>query len=245
MKMRFVVGLKLLLLMLLLHYSSSLFAATWIDRTRLIITERDREATFTIYNESERPALLQLRTDNDTPLEIPEKINTPFLLTPPIFRLEGKTSRTVRVQYTGDNYGAATDRESLFWLNALEVPPVAANNENKDTMQIAFRTRIKLYWRPASLAKVTLEESIKKLKFTSVNCGGKRCLNVNNPTPLHITLFAISINNGATPHQLPNDGLLEPFSTSVIPFPAANGRNSDVTAFSWIDDYGVVQVHRR
>lgn len=45
------------------------------------------------------------------------------------------------------------DRESVFWFNVLEVPPKpdAATVANQSLLQLAFRTRIKLFYRPEAL----------------------------------------------------------------------------------------------
>ncbi|PJI52023.1 molecular chaperone EcpD, partial [Methylobacterium radiotolerans] len=41
------------------------------------------------------------------------------------------------------------DKESVFWLNVLEIPPKDKANQN--LLQMAFRSRIKLFYRPAGL----------------------------------------------------------------------------------------------
>jgi chaperone protein EcpD len=45
------------------------------------------------------------------------------------------------------------DRETLYWFNVLEIPPKskAANDENLNQLQLAFRTRIKFIFRPDGL----------------------------------------------------------------------------------------------
>ncbi|POT55718.1 hypothetical protein C3432_22070 [Citrobacter amalonaticus] len=214
-------------------------AATYINHTRLIINEKDREASFTIYNEGINPALLKLWTEKDNIFERPEAIKTPFMVLPPIFRLEGKTSRAVRIQFTGDRHTLPADRESLFWLNTLEVPPVADNNGSRGALQVAFRTRVKLFWRPTALANISLEESIRKLHISSSDCGGDRCLLVKNNSPLHVTLISLTLNDGVEIKQLPDDGLLAPLSTKTVFLPHNTKGNGTVKAFSWIDDYGV------
>lgn len=147
--------------LILFFLPSSVIAATYINYTRVIINEKDRESTFTVYNEGLRPVLLQLWTEKESLLERPEEIKTPFMILPPIFRLEGNTSRTVRIQFVGDRHTLPGDRESLFWLNTLEVPPVAEDKSGSGALQVAFRTRVKLFWRPLALADNTLEDSVK------------------------------------------------------------------------------------
>ena len=51
----------------------------------------------------------------------PESVDAPFLITPPLFRMDAQKEQSLRIVYTHDQLPA--DRESLFWLNVLEVPP--------------------------------------------------------------------------------------------------------------------------
>lgn len=234
-------GFSLFLLSMLLSTSST--AATYINYTRLIINEKEREVSFTIYNEGSRPALMQLWIDKDNILEQPEKIKVPFVILPPVFRLDRKSSRAVRLQFTGDWHSLPADRESLFWLNTLEVPPVVADKEASGALQVAFRTRVKLFWRPAALTKISHEESIKKLRISPEVCGVTRCLALKNNSPLHLTLTDITLRDGHQIKQLPADGLIAPFSSIIVPLPGSTKKNDAVTAFSWIDDYGMINTY--
>ena len=45
----------------------------------------------------------------------------PFTMVPPLFRLDPKKGQMLRIVYTQEPL--ATDKETLFWLNVLEVPP--------------------------------------------------------------------------------------------------------------------------
>lgn len=47
-----------------------------------------------------------------------------------------------------------TDRESLFWLNILEVPP--RDEDENNALQFSFRSRFKLFFRPSQLKSVDL-----------------------------------------------------------------------------------------
>ncbi len=45
------------------------------------------------------------------------------------------------------------DRETLFYYNLREIPPVPENSEDHAVLQVAIQSRIKLFWRPAALRK--------------------------------------------------------------------------------------------
>jgi len=72
----------------------------------------------------------------------------PFLITPPLFRLDAKEDNVLRVVRTGGNLPG--DRESLYWLNIKAIPS-SKHVEGMNTLQIAINTRIKLLYRPSSI----------------------------------------------------------------------------------------------
>lgn len=82
----------------------------------------------------------------------PGSINVPFTATPPVSRIDAKRGQTIKLMYTGSTV-LPSDKESVFWFNVLEVPPKpdASKVENQSLLQLAFRTRIKLFYRPAGL----------------------------------------------------------------------------------------------
>lgn len=232
---------KLASLFLVFFLTAPAVAGTYINFTRLVISEQEREVTFSIINEGNNAVLMQLWTDRDNYLDRPEVIRMPFLIQPPVFRLNAHDSRTVRLQLVGNRGALPKDRESLFWLNALEIPPEAAGagkGENS-LLQVAFRTRIKLFYRPSALSTIMPEESVKHIVSTPTRCDGKRCLKLNNPSPLHYTLLKITLDNGDEIGNLPADGMLLPLSSLSIPLPHSAPTRAQLKSFTWIDDYGV------
>jgi len=217
---------------------SPVLAATYVNQTRLIIDEKTRDVTFSVINEGTAPALMQLWSDRDNLLDRPETIKMPFVIMPPVFRLEAGKSRAIRIQWTGDTASLENDREALFWLNILEVPPKSVNPAEANVLQMAFRTRIKLFYRPATIANATLREGVKQLQTATVPCAGKTCLRLKSRSPLHITLLSITLNNGMQIKALSNDGMIAPFSTLDIPLRDPQ-RSGQLQAATWIDDYGV------
>lgn len=222
-------------------FSSLLFcqhgqAATYVNQTRLIVTEKSREVSFSIVNEGDAPVLMQMWSDRGTALERPEVIKMPFVITPPVFRLEGRKSRAVRLQLVGAPQDLAADRETLFWLNALEVPPKPEARNSGNVLQMAFRTRIKLFYRPAAIANTTMEDAVKALRFAATARG----ITLTNRSPLHISLLSVTLSEGKVLSSLPGDGTLAPFTDMEIPF----SHVETLAAITWIDDFGVAHVNR-
>lgn len=231
-------ALKGALALFTLLFSLCASSATWVNRTRIILSDKENDVTFSLFNDGDMPALMQLWSDRDNLLDRPETIKMPFLITPPVFRLEAGKSRVVRIQLLQEHRALPQNVESLFWLNVLEVPPKSAAPAGSNILQMAFRTRIKLFYRPAPLAKVSLESGVKQLTASQVACAQAQCLRLKSTSPLHITLLDITLANGTKISTLPQDGMIAPLSTLDIPLPAAHG-TAALKEVTWVDDYGV------
>lgn len=225
--------------------SATVQASIAIGLTRVIVTGADKSGSVQILNDGLHPALLQLWVDNniaemDKPIE---QINVPFVVDNPLFRLNGKTNKSIRIYYTGSANQLPSDRESMFWLNVLEVPPKASSSQSsQNAVQIAFRSRIKLFYRPAEIP-ISSEGVATKLSFTLVPKGDGSVLRVTNPTPFNVTFQTLAIGQSNTAPgitiKLGADDMVGPKS-SVDSAPVGNNalaKNMSVF-FSIIDDFG-------
>lgn len=219
---------------------SKALAETYVNKTRIIISQADKETSFSIVNEGSTPALMQLWIDNGDPYTNPGHISVPFLVLPPVFRLEPKKSFAARVIFTGKKDALPADRESMFWLNILEVPPKTDLKPNENTFQMAFRTRVKLFFRPLKILEETQENAVKKTHLTILTQGGGKFLRIENRSALHITLIDILTKGTVFINDLPNDGVISPFGKMDIPL--INKKDVDVKdiTFSYINDFGVL-----
>ncbi|RDL19866.1 pili/flagellar assembly PapD-like chaperone [Serratia fonticola] len=64
-------------------------------------------------------------------------------------RVETGKGQTLRISYAGG--ALPMDKESVFWLNVLEVPAKSQATTGENRLQMAFRPRIKLFFRPKGL----------------------------------------------------------------------------------------------
>lgn len=233
---------KILFVTLLLAFCSQASAATYINFTRLILNENEREVTFRIKNEGDNAVLMQLWTDRDNFMDKPELIKTPFMILPPVFRLNGMDSRTARLQLIDNEQSLPKNKESLFWLNALEIPQKTKGTTDEVLLQVAFRTRIKIFYRPVAISQINTEKEVEKIKAFKVNCDNGECIRLENRTPFHYSLLKISLSSGKEIIDLPQDGLLFPFSSLDIPSEKIVLVNESIKSFTWIDDYGVERI---
>lgn len=122
------------------------------------------------------------------------------------------------------------DRESLFWLNVQEIPPVATNEES-NVLAVALNTQVKLIYRPKILAEKR-EDAEKGLTYSGSI--------LKNPTPYYFALTQVSVNN--RPLSLSKEieqsiSLFPPFSEVNLQRPL-----SGKVTVEAIDDYGARRV---
>ncbi|UVZ93284.1 fimbrial biogenesis chaperone [Enterobacter hormaechei] len=204
------------------------------------MSERDKEVTFSVINTGDQPALIQLWIDNDQIHERPEKINTPFVILPPIFKVGSNETRTVLVKRIDSSEGVTPNSELLYWLNVLEIPPKVTKFDNRNEMQMAIRTRVKLFFRPSLAEDYTTDQSIEKLTYEIITRNGDKLLRLLNKSPIHVTLLKVRTDSGIIYDSLQNDGLINPFS--FIDISLKNDETINSFEIYWVDDFGVIKV---
>ncbi|MGB7801547.1 fimbrial biogenesis chaperone [Buttiauxella sp.] len=210
------------LLAALLVTSGMTHAGVVIGGTRLIYDGGKKESSLSVKNPDTVPYLIQ--TWVETTGGGAEK--APFMVTPPLFRLDGQQENVLRVVRAGGNL--PNDRESLYWMNIKAIPAGEAK-ENQNTLQIAIKSRIKLIYRPQGL-KGSPEDMADKLKWQR---SGDQ-VQVSNPTPFYISFMEITVAG----KQVKNVTYVAPGSTASFAMPA--GVSGGSVGWKVISDYGAV-----
>lgn len=220
------------------------WAAISLGQTRLIVSGQDKEASLKVSNEGTPPVLLQVWVDRGDNAISPEKVAVPFVITPPVVRLDGKNSQRLRVMFTGSDTDVPADRESVYWLNVLEIPPKSVAGVSVNKIQLAFITRIKLFYRPQKVNAMDISHIEGKLHFSLLN-QGEKILRVENPTPINQTLISISIGRDIKNPIVrfnPEDSMISPYSTkeySLLKIKGSFDKTMKVFT-STIGDYGEI-----
>ena len=89
-----------------------------VNGTRFIYPGNEKEITVQLSNTADRPALAQAWLDNGNADATPDTITTPFIITPPISRVDAKSGQTLRIKL-GSNAGLAKDKETLWKYRRL------------------------------------------------------------------------------------------------------------------------------
>ncbi|GGP25094.1 fimbria/pilus periplasmic chaperone [Silvimonas amylolytica] len=202
--------------------------------TRVVFNAADTEVTLKMTNNGKLPGLAQVWLDTGDADADPTKVSVPFLLTPPVARIDPTKSQTVRITYTGEPL--AQDKETLFWFNMLEIPPKPdAKEASANYMQLAFRSRIKFFYRPAGLS-ISPTEAPKKLTWHASTQAGKPALQINNPTPYYITVAEATVGRDANVPKSTDSIMVAPGGNALMPMSASV--KSGQVFFQTVDDYG-------
>ncbi|PHM46044.1 StgB [Xenorhabdus mauleonii] len=195
-------------------------AGVVIGGTRVVYLSDKKEVSISVTNpEQDSVYLIQtwIQDEND-------KTKTPFIVTPPLFKLPANNENVVRIVKVGNEF--PMDRESVFWVNIKSIPKILNSDSNINQLQIIVNSRLKLFHRPAQL-KDKAVVAYKKIKFKKEN--GK--LIAENPTPYFISFSSLYVDN----HKINHAGMIKPFGQLSWPLPLQNAQKVNWKA---INDYG-------
>jgi chaperone protein EcpD len=213
-------------------------AGVVITGTRVVYPAAQREVTINIRNTGDTPSLVQAWIDAGDPEAKPGESKVPFVLTPPLFRLDPTKSQSLRMVYTHD--ALPEDRESLFWLNVLDIPPrAAANPDLPNRLEMAFKHRMKVFFRPAKLAG-SAAEAPTRLTWKLVSRDGKLTgIQASNPGAYHVSLTQVTVTVAGHAAVAKAD-MVDPFASRSfeLPEPVAATAGAVAIEYWFINDYG-------
>ncbi|HED4271347.1 TPA: fimbria/pilus periplasmic chaperone [Klebsiella oxytoca] len=211
-------------------------ASVIVSGTRVIYNGGEREVTVRLTNTGTLPVLVQSWTDDGDMNATPDHARTPFTLTPPVNRINASKSQTLRISYTGIP-ALAQDKESVYWLNVLEIPALK-KNEKDNRLQVAFRTRIKLFYRPAALADRTkASEAAERLTWSATGS----TLTAFNASPYFVSLVSVSVKGAGNKASVEGE-MVPPNGRHAFPMPkgVAAGTGTVLT-YKYVNDWGALR----
>ncbi|EBY1953401.1 molecular chaperone [Salmonella enterica] len=210
-----------ILISVLLAVTGSTCASVVVGGTRLVYDGGKKEASLSVSNLDKTPYLIQSWVENSP--NSSEK--APFIITPPLFRLEGEQENVLRVVRSSGNL--PVDRESMYWINIKSIPSLTSDSP-QNTLQIAVKTRIKLIYRPQGL-QGSPEEQTEKLIWQRKGNN----LQLINPTPFYMNFHQVKVGES----ELEGVAYVAPMSINSFTLPKVTAGQ-----VSWkiINDYGGV-----
>jgi len=205
-------------------------AALTLNNTRIVFNGDKRSTSVIVKNPSQSTYAVQTWVNtvtDDTTTAVP------FSTSPLLFKINAGSEQLVQIN--GLPNTLPKDRESLFFFNMQEIPEVSSEPGNQ--LNIALRTRIKLFYRPAAL-KGTATDQLKSLTFTLNEHNGVPHLLVRNPSPFHVTFIRLEVKGAGQHHKLKNTAMLDPFGEQAYPLTNLKPDANLQAQFSVINDYG-------
>jgi len=211
-----------------------------ISGTRIIYPQVAKDVTVNLQNRGDKPLLVQSWLDDGRDTVDPQQIKLPFIITPPVSRVDPQQGQAIRITWLGQTM--PKDRESLLWFNVLEVPPKAKNDGDRSRLQLAFRTRIKLFFRPDGLAG-SPADALKQLSWQMKREAKGSYLVASNNTPLNISLASASFA-AAGKNLAVESHSIKPFSREEMKIGGATTATSGTVKWVAINDFGGTEEHQ-
>lgn len=218
-------------LMSLLLLTNVASAAVRPALTRVVALESDKETSIKLLNDDTTQDYLVQSWVED--LKGSDK-NLPLILTPPLFKIgAGREGKLRMVILPGR---IPQDRESVYWLWIQEVPPVSKVKGNQ--LQVAVRTRLKIFLRPTTLSEKPAE-TVSKLQWQVSHDGGKAWLVVKNPTQYYASFSELSVTTGGSAQPVADKNSMVPAKGEMrYALPAGVSGKAGTLNYSLMNDFG-------
>ncbi|AYD45867.1 molecular chaperone [Yersinia rochesterensis] len=208
-------------------------ASVVMSGSRIIYSAGEKEHSVQLTNKDNFPNAVQVWLDSGDAQSTPETGKAPFIVTPPFFRIEANAGQTLRLKYTGS--GLPTDRESVFYLNFLQVPPVNKAEKN-NKMLVLMRNRIKVFYRPENIAG-RVDQVASTLTFTVRQQGKNVVVTGKNPTGFYATIASGEVVGGGKKLKMKSE-MIAPMSQAQWIIPTSSAPSNAMVNFLLVNDFG-------
>lgn len=186
--------------------------------TRVVFEQGKKESSLSVTNQEKNiPYLIESWIEN---FDQANHDRVPFIVTPPLFRLDAGKESFLRINYLG--IPLPKDRESVFWLNVKSIAPMPREKSNE--LQINIKSKFKLFYRPKGLPGKP-SDAWQELTFRHE---GNQLI-AHNPTPYFISFYSLSVAH----HTIKDPGMIGPFADQHWTV-----NDSGAVTWSVINDFG-------
>lgn len=197
----------------------------YLGSTRIIFPSSATSESLSVTNSSKKETWL-VRSwislgDSD------DEKNNNFIITPPLYRLDPQSTINLKINRLSDSF--PKNKESLFYINAMIIPPIDKKSTDSTKIQFSINNKIKMFYRPESInSQNNVEEAYNKISVKKELKG----FTLKNPTPYYITLTQMQIDNNKSEGY---EGLmLSPFGSEYLKCV----KNCNNVKFKIINDFG-------
>ncbi|MFU0866503.1 molecular chaperone [Kluyvera ascorbata] len=221
-----------IVVMVLICWTNIALAGVVVGGTRIIYSSNQAEAQIMLKNkDNDKRYLVQSWISNI------DDSKAPFIVTPPIYKLDENRQALLHIIYTGNKAALPQDRESLFMANIKSVSAIPEELRDNNTLQFAIKTKLKLFYRPSSLNENEAKTAWQSLQFSR----SQNQLVVKNPTPFYVTFGQLTVAGKVVKSEA-EQNTPSALTMMVMPFgekrfPLSSALKGSVT-WSAINDFG-------
>ncbi|HFK4477635.1 TPA: molecular chaperone [Citrobacter sedlakii] len=210
-----------------------------IMTTRVVLNAAEKEQSVRINNVGAQPTLTQVWLSTTEKNIGAEKEQLPFFINPPVARINSQKGKVFRIFQTDEAINKyPKDRETMLWLNVLDIPPELPEDANKNQIKMAFRTLIKFFYRPAGL-KGNPMEAADNLTWELQKTAKGYAVTGTNRSPYYVSMTNAWLLNAEGKESEVEGQILAPYSQLTYHFPQVNAvQGKGVFKYNYITDLG-------
>ncbi len=218
---------KYTILLLLSFVMSNAYASINVDRTRIVFSAKQDTVSMTLSNNAELPYLAEAWIEDENG----QKVLNDFVVIPPIQRIEANGKNQIKIVRSESSKGLPDNKETLYYLNIKEVPP---KSEYKNNMQVALKSKLKIFYRPTQILTNNDQSWLSEIKVSYKN----KVVKIDNPTAYYINIADVVDKKGQVVKGI-GYNMLKPQSFKEIKL--SNDLSPDIK-IGYIDDYGAIRI---
>lgn len=233
--------MRMTVLFTLLLLSQTAQSAFVLNSTRYIYTEANNSIPIEVSNKSERKYGGQVSVYLDGTESDQITTETPVVLpSPPVFKSGPNSKQRINLRMINKE-ALPTDRESLFWLNVLEIPmSTRASGASGNSIALAMNIKVKLLYRPDAISEQRQDAESQIFYRASDNK-----LTIVNKSPFYFAISQLEIDGKSI---YPTDEVTRSNLQKLSPYSAVDigdiqvRKGQDVIITS-IDDWGATKQY--
>ncbi|WP_330985333.1 MULTISPECIES: molecular chaperone [Enterobacterales] len=220
----------------ILMLTSPAMASVVMLNTRVIYPADAQSQTLQFTNNGNLPYVMQVWSDINDPASTPDTANAPFMAVPALFRVEPNTGQSVRLVFTGKDL--PKDRESIFYLNSVQIPPKNTVQSNQNQMAVILRNRVKIFYRPKEIVG-NPDKVPQQIHFSLKEESGRWVLIAENTSGYYASVISAAVVVDKNDVLFPVN-MIPPKSTArwMLNKTGKSLSGARIVKFTLVNDYG-------
>ncbi|WP_162997813.1 fimbria/pilus periplasmic chaperone [Rahnella sp. Larv3_ips] len=210
---------------------------------RIIYPSDNASVNVEFRNKDIIPYAVQTWLDDGDTESTPTTGKAPFIASPPLFRIAANGGQVLRIAFNG-NRNLPQDRESVFYFNFLQIPPVNAGEagaQQKNKMLIMLKNRVKVFYRPVAIASGS-KTYFDKINVTPQSKNGGTVINIENDSPFYASVIDIRIKRGKQIYKQKAE-MIAPFAEGSVLFKNIQDVKGATVIVDYLNDQGAIISH--